>query len=249
MFDISVPNFKEKSEAVVMEAQALMIWSDEDYTQAEEFAVGCRTMIKAIKDKHTELKRPIIDQGRAIDAEAKELALPFEKALNIAQQTILAYRKEQEQKRIEAERKAREEALAERMRLQAEANKLRAEAEKETDHDARILAQAEAIKVEESINQVSATVEIVHTPKASAAAIVKRQFECNVVSPMDFLKYIVANCEQQPALLNFIKFETAKMNKFVNATQGSIKFDGVEFVITEKVSTRAKRAQKNVIEG
>lgn len=249
MFDLALPHLQEKGQAVLKQARAIFIFDQADYDEAAAFAATCQTALKTIEAKRAELKKPVVEQGRAIDQAAKELAAPFLEAKEIAQGQCVAFMREQEAKRREAERKAREEAEAERKRLEAEAQKLAAAAEISDTVEEQIEAENKAAELKDQARQVAAVVPVYEVPQTNANLSIRRAYKCTVTDLGAFVRYIADHCEQNPNLLNFVKVDLPKVNKFVTATSNSIALGGVAVTIEEKAVSRSRAPKADVIEG
>ena len=66
-----------QSQQIKKLAEALVIWDDEQYKEATDFASNCQSAIKAIESRRQEIKAPYLDACRDIDAQAASLKEPF----------------------------------------------------------------------------------------------------------------------------------------------------------------------------
>lgn len=218
-------DFMEKSLKVKAMAEALVVWDDEGYKAATDFASSCKAAINAIEKRRVAVKEPYKKAVDAIDSKAKELKKPFEEAMKIAQDLSYAYLREQERKKEEARQKALQEAAAERAKI-----------EKQLE-----IEEAKVIDLKNQAQSVGAVTPIKETVKSNAGLTLKKKFKPEVVDMAAFIKWCAANVDTIPAVVTFLKVEQGKLNTFVNATQGAQKMDGVSINQVTSVSTRAKK--------
>ena len=126
----------QESRSMLDRAHALRVNCDEDYSEAGEFILGCKALIKRITEAH----QANIDRWHAGHKEAirerDENLIPVKSALDLVSQLAISYKKEQdrlaeeERKQIERERVKREEEerLKEAERLAANGKESEAEA-------------------------------------------------------------------------------------------------------------------------
>lgn len=230
-----------KVKDIVIVAQGLAVWDDEQYAQASDFAASCKAAINVIEKRRVEAKRPYKEACDAIDAYAKELKAPFTEAMEIARTAAYEYKIEQERKAEAARLKALEEAAAERARLEALAAAEEAKVVQAETHEERLAQEAKVIAIQNQAQAVSAVTPIAPVVKSTAGVSAKKKLRPNVVDMVAFIKWCAANVDANPAVATFLKVEQGKLNTFVNSTMGAVKMDGVSIEQVTSLVTRAKK--------
>ncbi len=136
-----------------------------------------RQIQKAAEDARTEVKRPVLDLGKLIDAKAKEFAGPLDSEITRLHRLVQAYQAKVEAERREAERRRQEEirkaqeaeaearrkAEQERRAAEEEARRAeeaaRAEADPFAEAEAQAAAQAAAVEAARKIEEARAAAE------------------------------------------------------------------------------------------
>lgn len=161
----------------VAPAMTVKVADKESADKALEVARNVKSYLKKVEDKRTELVKPHNEIVKSINAYAKSIAGPLEKAEFHIKQELSAYEYELENKRREEMRKAEEE----RKRLQAEADAKAKEREQElevmnmfgpTDESARAEVEAQVEKDREmmEVQQIHKTnVKSIESMKVSGA--------------------------------------------------------------------------------
>lgn len=245
MSNLQIIEFEQQAQLVLKEAENIIIFNDDDYKAACDFAVKCQNAIKSIDKAREEARKPLREQMDMIQAKAKQVSEPFEKAKGIAQMAMHSYVEMQKKRQQEAERKAREEAEKERKRLEEEAKKIEeaVEVKENATFGEKIMAQAETQRIRSEIQKVGTVVEVVSVPKKTAAMVVKKSYVAEIISPEALIEFIAKKYKENSIFLGFVKFDMGKINKFINAAGPDYKIDGVDFKIKETITTRASRAK------
>ena len=151
--------------ALSASANALEITDTQSFAKANDLATVLHAKEKEIEARRAYLKRPLIDVGKAIEA---IIAKPFD-ALSASRKSLIAkiaaYDRKQREIAEAAARKARDEAEAERQRLQKIEDDLHAI----RVADAKKKAEAEAAELAEIMGEAVA----VETVKIEPVAVVK----------------------------------------------------------------------------
>jgi len=106
---------RDETVAILAKAEATAIASTEDVSLATADLSLIANLKKAVEDKRKELVVPLQEYVKTINGEIKLISDPLNEADRVMRQKVLAYKAEQEAKRIEAENLARmERELAER---------------------------------------------------------------------------------------------------------------------------------------
>lgn len=230
-----------KAQDIVVVAKGLIVWDDEQYAQASDFASTCKSIINIIEQRRVAAKKPFKEACDAIDAQAKELKAPFYDAMEIARKTAYEYKLVKERQAEAARIKALEEAAAERARLEAMAKVEEAKVVEAETHEDRLAQEAKVIAIKNQAQSVSAVTPIAPTVKSNAGVSAKKKLRPNVVDMAAFIKWCAANIDSNPAVVTFLKVEQGKLNTFVNSTMGAVKMDGVSIEQVTSLVTRAKK--------
>jgi hypothetical protein len=195
---------------------------------------------KKWEDMRTDLKAPILEAGRKIDALFKPAQEKMTAAVNLLNKLCVDYTEEQNRIRAEAQRKADEIARKERERLDAEARKAREIAQAKADELARHARDAEEAGRAEEAKKLQAKAESI-VDRAEAEADTLEMRASIVTAPtirheepkakglaMKTLWYAkVVNADIVP---NEYKVVNEKaLDDIAKATKGAIKIPGVEF--------------------
>lgn len=239
--DLKLPEISELSQTVLEKAHSILVMSDEDYQEATEFCQACKEALNRIEAKRKALKAPIVETGKIIDANAKELSRKFLEAMEIVQREAATYRRLQEQALANAQEEARRTAVEEQKRIQAELAQKQAEIEEVESHEERILKEAEAVKLANESRSVATVVPIPKIVKSNAGVSERKQLVGNVVDPLKLLKFVAARIDDNPEFQDFFTVSQKAVNDYIKMTKGAKKLDGVEIVEKITLVTRAKR--------
>ena len=154
-----------------------------DCVDAATFEAGNRLLIeshvalKKIEARQAELKRPIIDLGKAIKAVCDSVAEPLEAAKKAMQGKVAGYQRAENEKRNAAIREAEERARIEREAAEKERARLQAIADAEHAKavaEARAKAEAEAKELESILGKPveAEPVKIAPAPVVEAVKVV-----------------------------------------------------------------------------
>lgn len=235
---------------------------------ANEYVIDCQELADAAADDLADVKRHMKDanelrmsQTRPLDDTKKKIMELFNPVVDLLGQAeakhkanILAWNKK-EQARIEAERKAAEEAarlIAEQAQKEAEESARQAEEARKAAETAiesgdtataqealstAVQAQAQA----ETAAQVAETVTHMAAPMAKAVAKTKgvsttKVWKAECTDLLALVKAIAAG----DAPIALIEFAQAEANKRAKALQTEFKAAGVRVYFEESVSARAK---------
>jgi hypothetical protein len=147
----------ESRDLAVSSAQALpSVSSESDARAAANIIRDLRSIQKQTEESRSDVKRPVLDLGKRIDAIAKEFIGPVESELSRVSRLLTTWQVEQDRIAREAEAKrqaelraaaeaeAKARAEAERARAKAEAEARAAAKKAESESDPFALAEAEA---------------------------------------------------------------------------------------------------------
>lgn len=152
-----VDGAEAKRDEVIRRAQSITgIATPEQAQAAADIIRELRDITKAVESSRTEIKAPVLDLGKRIDATAKLFVEPINPVLHAVDRQLSVYLTEQDRKRREAEaarlkaeqeardreRKAQEEAQAALRKAEQEAEAAKAQATEEADPFAEAEAEA-----------------------------------------------------------------------------------------------------------
>jgi hypothetical protein len=145
------------------EVAELTVDNAEDYEVASRLRQGLKRCLDDIERERVALKEPSLAEGRRIDAAFKVPSNRIKEATMAVDRKISAWRAEQDRIRREAERKAREEAERERLKLQKAAERAEKRGLVDTADELQRAADHVPVPVIES-----------HVPKVEGLSAVKR---------------------------------------------------------------------------
>jgi len=162
--------------ALAERAQSMTVTTPNELKDAEGAMLQLHAGLKAVEARRSELKKPITQIGKAIDAVAASVSEPMESAKRSLQGAVLTWNRA-EAARVEAERRAAEK---EAQRIQFEAERQRQEAMRAAREAAEAAAKAEAeeaaalglgpVEVKPVVVVHVAPASVVVTPRPVAAA-------------------------------------------------------------------------------
>ncbi len=182
---------------------------------------GLIKAIKALKREADRVFDKIINKQKEALAIArstkKEIVDPLDRAEAIFKTKTGGWWREEEDKREEEKRKleAKAKAVAE-----AERDKEVAEA-REAGGD--VLAEAIA---QQPVEDVKIEVES-KTPKVDGISH-RTLHRGRVIDKRVFLRYVIGNCKEDPDLLDYVKIDEGKLNKWATRTKGAETMPGIE---------------------
>jgi colicin import membrane protein len=129
-----------RCEGLVAEANAAQLTDKATKEAAERTLLQLHDALKMVEARRGELKKPIIQSGKAIDEIAAKLAEPMDAAKRSLQGRIIAYAKVERDRAEAARREAEERARVEREAAEAAHAKAVAEAKAKAEAEAKELA-------------------------------------------------------------------------------------------------------------
>lgn len=157
----------KKVKALTRRARALKIRDAASFSKGDELNGEVRTLMRSIQKARTEVKAPVLQLGRDIDAAVKDVVEPLEQATAALSQRLLAWQREQERLRAEQEAAAR--------KRMEEAKAKAAEAEN--------AEQAEA--AHEELMQADEDMLAPKTPQAKPKSVTRRRTKVLVIDDAD----------------------------------------------------------------
>lgn len=210
-------------------ARAIGIKDQETYDQATKMLLGIKALRAEIEDHHKPMIEAALRAHRAAIAARKRLELPLEEAEKILKSGILTWHAAQEkirreleaQARLEAKRRAEEEALE--LAIQAESQGMPA-----PDVEA-ILEHREPLPIP----------AVAPTYEPAAGISTRTTWQAQVVD----LKELALAVGQGKAAINLIEPNMTALNQMARAMQGNLNLPGVKAVPSIQVAARATRKE------
>lgn len=250
--EIVISERKSEIEAFIGGASIAVIKDQPGYDSAVEIGRAVKTKYTETEARRRELVDPLNDVVKKINAGFKKILEPLEAFERGIKRVCMDYQQEQERIRIEAQRKADEEARRERLKIEAAA---RAQREKEdaarrAEEDARRKAaaeqdaekrkalEAEAEKRRKEADAASAKAE---TKEAVAASVVSQVIEAKVenrgISGVEKWRATVTDKKafiawvMEKGALEYVQIDEKLLTKEAQNTKGARSWPGVK---TEK---------------
>jgi hypothetical protein len=230
---------------VVQEANAIQVFNAGDYDNAAVFLIKVKEKSKLVEAERVKVSKPMNEALRAHNDLFGRLSTPLEMAERTVKNKMTIWYGEQQRKREEAERQARDKARreeeAERERLQKQA--AAAEAKGRTERAEELKQRAAAVYVEPAPVAISAETSVV---TGNGSVNMRQGIKVEVVNPFELLEAIMK--EEMP--LSWISFDLQAIKRRAMADKlpaGSTKIPGVRVMsdINSAVRTRATAAKFN----
>lgn len=210
----------------------------EQFATAGELLKAVKGALKQIEEQRVAITKPINDSLRAVNAQAKSAAAPFEAAEREIKARMVEYSNEQERIRLEEQRKAEAAARAERERLARQAAEAEAKARAEQDRLRREAEEAAAAGRAAEAAKLSAKAEKVEERAAAKVEALQLQ-EAMVVAPViqreapkvagvsfrDVWKFEVTDPAAVPR--QYLVIDESRIRKVVQALRGDADIPGV----------------------
>lgn len=193
----------------VKAANEIVVSNNNQYTAAGENLTMIKASIKRVKEFFADPKEKAHSAWKALTTKESDMIKPLSDAEHIIKQKMTAFQTAQEQLRIEAQRKADEEAAKlERQAIRA-ANK--GDEEKATE------LQTRAAMKSAEVNYV--------TPKAAG------------VSVREVWKFRITDLNQVPR--EYLMVNEVMLSRVAGATKGALKIPGVEIYSEKSLAVRS----------
>jgi hypothetical protein len=207
-------------------AEALVIATPEDRRTASTGVAGLKKIVKEVEALFEDPKRAASAAHKAVCAAEKTLREPIVQAIAMASEKMLAYDRDQDRIRREAEAKLRAEAerqaAAERARLEAIARRCKDEAKREAYEDA-----AQAV--------VPVAVSVAPPDDRAPGEIRSKRWRAELVSLPDLIKAAAAG---DPTATMLLAFDQVAATKAAGMFRRDGVVPGVRFVEVETISHR-----------
>jgi hypothetical protein len=225
-------------------AREIMVRNQGELDAASGILKEIKARRGALEDKRKEMKAPILEAGKRVDALFKPIIEELDAAERVIKtEKIQPYMDAEEQKRREAERLAQEVADKERRRIEELARKRadeeraaqeaarKAEAEGNAAEAARLqsIADAKAIKAEEFQAKADAIAAPVVAPTVQAPKGLS-QSDNWTAELVDIHALIVAAAGGDRLAESMLSFNSTEANRKAKALKNSVQVQGVRFV-------------------
>ncbi|MDH3267344.1 MAG: hypothetical protein OEM46_00675 [Ignavibacteria bacterium] len=202
---------------VLDKANQIQVASPQQYEFAGDFLKEIKSAQQKIKNFFGDIKAKAYATWKAISSQEQNTLQPFVHAEATIKNKMVIFRREEERKRIEEQR-----------RLQAIED---ASAEKERQ---RKLKEAEKLKTselkEQRMQEAEEIVAPVMTVQSNVPEIKGQSLRDHWVGiikdPLEFIKTIA---NEKPDLIYMIEIKQGKLNQFAQNTKGEIPLKGIEF--------------------
>ncbi|HNX81942.1 MAG TPA: hypothetical protein PKL77_07330 [Candidatus Omnitrophota bacterium] len=234
MEDVTVIEAEVKSEIEQFRGSTDIVINDkESYEYAGEIILRGKSILKGIADKFAAPVKAAYDAHKQIKGLQNNLEEPIKKMIADLQSKANAYLTEQErlrreeQKRLDDERRAKEEAERERLRAEAE----KAEKEGKTEQAAALKVELETVVVVPEIAQA----EVEKTTRLDEGVIsAKADIDVTITDKAAFLRKVI---EEQR--WDFIEIKEAAFKRFAKAA-GLTEYPGTVIAEVKKAAFRAR---------
>lgn len=161
-------SFRVEASGLMESARAIRVNNADEYRSAGRFFSEIKSKIKEIEAARVKRVKPLNDTVKLINDDYKSLQAQLEAVLRVVEAPMLAFQREEERKRREAEEAARKERerIEAEARAKAEEERKRLEAERKAAEEARAAAAA----AEDPFDAALAEEEAEHREAEAAAA-------------------------------------------------------------------------------
>lgn len=156
--------FREEANGLLSAARSIVVTGPEDYQRAGAFFAQIKAKIKEVEAERTKRVKPLNDTVKLINQDFKNITDQLEQVLKVVEAPMLAFKREEERIRREAEEAARRE----KAKLEAEA-KAKAEEEMRKAREAREAEEAARRAAETAQNPIQAYIAKQQAEAAQAA--------------------------------------------------------------------------------
>lgn len=220
---------KDEIVKVESEVDAIVVDSKEAFEYASDVVISIDGMVKKIKEFWKEPKEKAYQAHKAISAKESEMLKPLEDRRKALKSNISAYLTEQERLRLEEQRKLDAERRAKEAELQKKADEERAKA----------IAENKPVPVVDTyVPQVIAMPEVQKTTKMEAGTVSgKKDIEITIVDILALVKAIADG----KAPISIVDISASKLKAFVKLQQLK-QLDGCEIREVVTAAFRSKSA-------
>lgn len=215
---------REKVNGVSFEVEALTIATEDDYQAAAQLGIAIKNQAKAVANFFAPMKKQTHDAHKEVCDRERMMLSPLQAAEKALKNKMGTFRLEEDRKRREAERLAREAALEEQRRKEEEALAL--------ENAGRGAEAMEALE-EAAIAETAAKVGVYTAPPKVAGVSTSRDW---AITKIDASKVPV---EIMGAIIRPV--DEAAIMRLIRATKGGIVIPGVEYTEKTRMSFRGNR--------
>lgn len=224
-----IETLQQESTKIVEQAKQFCITTQEQYEKAAGFLVTIKQMQKEIKATFD----PIVEKAHAAHKEAttqrKKHLDPLIEAEEIVKRESLTFYREQERIRLEEERKAQERAAAEERRKKEELEARAQKWEGKGNEDKAEEIREQAAQVYVAPKPVAPTFQKTH------GQAIKEVWKVEIVD----MKAFITGIAQGSASVEFVDPNMSALNRFANATKGTMQILGCRIVKENILAVKA----------
>lgn len=239
---VVVQEFVQRKDALLAKARkGKCITSPDSCTRAVALVRELKEFTSGIEDARTQAKKPILEMGRAIDEIARTLTDEVLGEQSRIQRLIGEF--EAEQRRIEAEARAKAAAESRRLYMEAQERERKlmeeasAKAAQATSEEERKAIQSQAMKQAEELDrttmvQTAKAIELAgaNVPAKTAGTVVRKNLVIEVVDPH-------ALYQHSPAMV-VLKPNTAALKAYLKTLPEGAEVPGVKWYVETTASIR-----------
>lgn len=215
---------REQVNTVSFEVEAMVIDSEEAYQAAADLGNAIKAQAKTVADFFAPMKKKAHDAHKEVCDRERMMLSPLQAAEKALRNKMGVFRLEEDRKRREAERQAREAALAEQRQKEAEALALEEQGRGE---------EAMAALEEATIAENAARMGVYSAPQKATGVSTSKDWE---ITKIDASKVPV---EIAGAIIRPV--DEAAVMRLIRATKGGIVIPGVEYAEKTRISFRGNR--------
>jgi len=224
---VSVPEIpaelSSSAQSLLGIANDFVIDSEDTRQMGDSELAGIKRQRKKLEDLRTELKAPMLEAGRRVDALFKPMIETCDRAIAILQPKILNYDRELAAARAEEQRKAQEAADEQKRRLEAQAAALQSSGATEA-----------AAAVKEAATLVTAPHIPIAVSTAVRSTVTRVTWSAEVTNLMDLVLAVAIG----EAPLQALQADMTYLNGRARTDKEALKIPGVKAVPTESLAAK-----------
>jgi hypothetical protein len=203
----------------------LSVTNDEEAQNANEVIRTVKKTRSELDARRKEIGRPYYDKYKQVNDEYARVLTALDNGAKVISRGLIAWQREEERKRREAEAKARAEAEEKRRKAEEKARAEAAKADTYREQGREEMAEKADARAESHFEAATTTVSpVVPQKKLAGASFVKKY-----VAEMKDMDKAVAFCMARPELRQFVSIDLKGLERIQNAAKGNLKVEGVEF--------------------
>lgn len=217
-------------------AKALQIDSPATFALAGEELIAVKTTIQQLTARREEITKPLTAAHKSVMALFKPPLDYWEQTKDVYATRMVAYQTEQDRLRRQEQARLAEIARQEREKLEEAARQKMKAAQKAKDAEAVLEAQAQW--------EIAAThtAPVVQEEKiVSAGNSMRETWKAQLSDKKAFIKYIAAECDQHPDLLDYVEANTTVLNAAARLQKSNLRVAGVTVTKETGITSRTSK--------